>query len=79
VGIAVALGIASCGTSMFGLVGNATAGAADFASLCQQCHTFGEIKPVSNLIVNDMGTIDPAMSDIFLTNQQIADLQAFFL
>jgi mono/diheme cytochrome c family protein len=79
VGIVVALGVASCGTSTPPLVGNAAAGEAVFTSTCQQCHNFGELKPLSNLIVNEMVQINPAMFGILLTDQQVADLQAFLL
>jgi hypothetical protein len=79
ISVGIVAGVVSCGTSTPTLLGDATAGAADFTALCEPCHTFGVIKPVSNLIVNDMGTIDAQMAGIFLTNQQIADLQAYLL
>ena len=78
-GITILIGVLSCGVMTTPIVGNAAAGATLFAAQCEPCHTFGTIKPVSNLITNDMGTIDPQMADIFLTNQQIADLQAYLL
>ena len=77
--LAIVVGIVSCGTSTPPLVGDPVAGAALFNAQCTPCHTFGDIKPVSNLIVNNMGTIDFQMADIFLTDQQIADLQAYLL
>ncbi|HVP11435.1 MAG TPA: hypothetical protein VMV94_09650 [Phycisphaerae bacterium] len=77
----VVLGLAACGTTTpTGLVGNATAGQTLYTSTrsAAQCHpSAAALKPFAGLITNNMGTINPAMSGITLTNQQIADLRAF--
>lgn len=73
---AVGLVLTGCGTQT-GLIGNATAGATDFTQLCVACHTAAAIKPFSGLITNNMGSLNAAMNGINLTNQQIADLQAY--
>ncbi len=57
--------------------GNAADGQAKFNSTCAGCHTASTLAGVRDMITNNMGTINAAMSGITLTNQQVADLQAF--
>jgi mono/diheme cytochrome c family protein len=72
------LGFAGCGTTTpAGVVGNAQTGATEFATVCANCHTPAQIKPFSFLIRTNMSTLNAAMTGITLTDQQIADLQAF--
>lgn len=59
------------------ITGDAAAGQTLFNAECVSCHTAAALAPVAGNIVNDLGTINPAMSGITLTDQQIADLQAF--
>jgi mono/diheme cytochrome c family protein len=76
--VAVVWGVAACGlTFPPPLVGNAATGQTLFVSLCQQCHTAAALKQFSSLITNNLGTLDAQMADILLTNQQIADIQAY--
>jgi hypothetical protein len=75
---AIALGLSACGTAAgSGLLGDAAVGATEFDLTCARCHAAFEIKLFSNLIVNNMGSVNPAMKGILLTDQQIADIRAF--
>jgi hypothetical protein len=59
-------------------VGDPVAGAALFAAQCIGCHpSAAALKPQASQITNNMGSIDPAMSSITLTDQQVADLKAY--
>jgi hypothetical protein len=60
------------------LTGDALAGQTLYNQMCASCHPFPSLlKPSADNIVNNLGTINPAMAGITLTNQQIAQLQAF--
>ncbi len=73
--------LAGCPTSTTpsntGVTGSATAGQAEFSQTCAACHTASALVGFQNRITNNMGTISPAMAGITLTDQQVADLQAF--
>jgi mono/diheme cytochrome c family protein len=77
--VAVAVGLAACGTTIVpGVTGSATAGATEFAASCVGCHAAPAVlKPSIDNVVNNLGTIDPAMTGIMLTNQQVADIRAY--
>lgn len=57
--------------------GDPAAGQTTFAALCSTCHAANSLRGRESLIVNNMGTVSSAMAGITLTDQQIADLQAF--
>ena len=76
-GLAILVGLTACGTTTPGLVGNAANGATEFAAACAGCHTAAALKPVAGFIISNLGTLNPAMNGITLTDQQIADLQAY--
>ncbi len=58
--------------------GDAAAGQALFTQTCIGCHPSpAALKPAANQITNNMGSINPAMNGITLTDQQVADLQAY--
>ena len=60
------------------LAGNPVAGAALYTLQCLVCHpSAADLKPAASEITNDMGSINAAMSGITLTDQQVADLQAY--
>jgi hypothetical protein len=69
--------LTSCGIFAPTLVGDPAAGEAFYVLECQRCHTTVELKVFSNLIVNDLGTLDAQMEGLLLTDQEIANLQAF--
>ena len=61
-------------------VGDPAAGQALFAQRCASasCHPNpATLKSVANLIVNNLGTVNPVMTGITLTDQQVADLKAY--
>jgi len=67
--------------------GNIALGQQDYDDRCSFCHAAGSHDPDSefasdlagkgNLLVNDLGTIDEAMSGIMLSDPQIANMAAF--
>lgn len=66
--------------------GDATAGQATYSNRCATCHSLGsfdsqgfagDLANHSNQIVNNLSSINGAMSGITLTDTEIADLQAF--
>ncbi len=59
------------------VTGDAAAGETLFDDECSACHTAEDLAPSANLIVNDLGTINAAMDGLTLTDQQVADLQAY--
>jgi hypothetical protein len=76
--LAVAAGLTvSCGIFTPVLVGDAAAGQLIFELTCQRCHAIVDLKPFSDLIVNDLGALNPRMQGIFLSNQEVADIRAF--
>lgn len=56
------------------LAGDAAAGQTLFADKCQKCHLAASLKGNESRIVNNLGA---AMDNIMLTDQEIADLDAF--
>jgi mono/diheme cytochrome c family protein len=79
-GVAVVVWLAACGTTtptVPGLVGDATAGATEFNQVCTACHTVAQIQPAASRITNNMAGVSFFMTGITLTDQQVADLQAF--
>jgi mono/diheme cytochrome c family protein len=58
------------------LTGDVAAGSQLFAARCTGCHGAASNVP-EDLVTNNLGTIDPAMAGITLTDQEVADLQAF--
>ncbi len=77
----IGLVLAGCPTSgtpsNTGVTGSATAGQADFSQTCSACHAASSLVGFQGRITNNMGSINPAMSGITLTDQQVADLKAF--
>ncbi len=58
--------------------GNVAAGLALFNQDCIGCHPSAvALKAGADLITNDLGSINPAMNSITLTDQQVLDLQAY--
>ena len=66
--------------------GSFEAGRAKYDADCAGCHAAGTYDPngfagdiagTGNLLVNDLGTLDPGMNGILITDQEILDLQAF--
>jgi cytochrome c553 len=74
--VAAALTV-SCGIFTPVLVGDAAAGQLIFELTCQRCHAVVDLVPFSDLVVNDLGAINPKMEGIFLSDQQVADIRAF--
>ncbi len=60
-----------------GTGGDVAAGQAKFNSTCAGCHNAANLKGAVNLIQNNMGNVNPAMSGITLSNQDVLNLQAF--
>jgi PKD repeat protein len=59
-------------------VGSAAEGQTLFNQQCIGCHPSAvALKPNADQITNNMGSINPAMNAITLTDQQVADLQAY--
>jgi mono/diheme cytochrome c family protein len=56
------------------LTGDAVAGQTLFADKCASCHLAASLKGNESRIVNNLGS---GMDNIVLTDQQIADLDAF--
>ena len=77
-GAALTMGLASCGI-FFGppLTGDPVAGATFFVDVCSRCHSAAFVKPFADLITFNMGDVNPAMTGIVLTDQEIADLKAY--
>jgi len=57
--------------------GSPTAGQAKYDAACASCHSAGSLAGKGDLLVNNLGAINPLMNGITLTDQEIADLQAF--
>jgi len=58
--------------------GDPAAGQALYSQRCAGCHPSpAAIAGAASRITNDMGTVDPDMTGITLTNQQVADLKAY--
>jgi hypothetical protein len=59
-------------------VGNAAAGQTLYTQSCQMCHGASSwLHNRGSKIITNLGSINPAMTFIALTNQQVLDLQAF--
>jgi mono/diheme cytochrome c family protein len=59
-------------------VGDAAAGQALYTQSCQMCHGGPSfLRGRGSLIVTNLGSVNPAMSFMTLTDQQVLDLQAF--
>jgi mono/diheme cytochrome c family protein len=57
--------------------GDSTAGQQDYSQLCTGCHTAASVRGNASRVTNNMGTVDSAMNGITLTDQQVADIQAY--
>ena len=80
VAMAMSLTLAGCGVSGNPVPSDNTAaiaGQAKFASACARCHSASSLRSTANLITNNMGTLSGSMSGITLTDQEVADLQAY--
>ncbi len=77
VGLLVILAAGGCPTTPGGTTGDAAAGQTLFSQECSGCHTAAALAPARSRITNDLGTINAAMNGITLTDQQVADLQAY--
>ncbi len=75
--IGMSLGATGCPLFPITLVGDPVAGEELYNTTCSQCHTLAFLQANSGLIISDLGTLNPAMAGIILTDQQIADLEAF--
>jgi mono/diheme cytochrome c family protein len=74
----VTLSLAGCPTPTPTPTGDATAGAALFAARCIGCHNpASTVATARNAITNNMGTVNAAMDGVTLTDQEVADLQAY--
>jgi mono/diheme cytochrome c family protein len=73
----IALGLGGCPTATpTGLTGDPTVGLTLFETECIGCHpTSAGLNP--NAVTNNLGTVNPAMIGITLTDQQVADVQAY--
>ncbi len=58
------------------IVGDPVAGLNLFNQRCIGCHPFAATLN-ANLVVNDLGTVNAAMTGIVLTDQEVADVKAF--
>ena len=71
--IAVSLTISAAGGG-----GSVSAGQALYAQSCTGCHPSpSALAPAASLITTNLGSLNPAMNSITLTDQQVADLQAY--
>lgn len=59
--------------------GDASAGQSKFAASCATCHSAASLKGASSRVVNNLGSLTPAMTGITLTDQEVADIKAFLL
>jgi mono/diheme cytochrome c family protein len=68
------------------LGGSVAAGRSIYDSRCSVCHVAGShdtegfapnLEGKGNLVVNNLSTIDPMMSGITLSNQEVRDVKAF--
>jgi len=57
--------------------GNVTAGETKFNASCATCHSAASLRGTASLVTNDLGTLAPQMAGITLTDQEVADIQAF--
>ena len=53
------------------------AGEAKFNASCDTCHSAASIRGAASRVVNDLGTLTPAMAGITLTDQEVANIRAF--
>ena len=75
----LAVSLAGCGVLPGGTTGNALAGATLFNQSCATCHSGASLRGAASRVVNDLGTLAPAMTGIILSDQQVADVKAFLL
>ena len=60
------------------IVGDAATGLALWEAQCIVCHPSAvDFAPSADNITNDLGPLDPQMTGITLTDQEVADLQAY--
>ena len=90
IAVSIALSGSSCpsGGGSGGLTGNAAAGQTKYTNSCGGCHALGsfdtttaaganDLHGKSSSVVNNLGSINAAMTGITLTDQEVADLKAF--
>ena len=57
--------------------GDATAGGALFATRCAVCHPAAQVASDLEVVTNNMGTVNVAMTGITLTDQEVLDVKAY--